>query len=200
MLKKVINQLAANPKIFILLRRILENNFKAQKKVIKNYFAEEDREQILDIGCGTGEFSVFFKPGNYTGIDIETAYIDYAKKHYQGKFLIDDATKMFFTNQAFGRAIIQGVLHHLDDQVCAEIFKQMKRVLKLGARILIMEDVISAGDGWLTKKLHSLDKGKNIRTAEQYNNLLRPHFKIIESFKIQSGLCPYQVFLLKLGD
>jgi len=200
MLKKIINRLSVNPKIFIRLRRLLENNFTAQKNVIKKYLTVRDSEKILDIGCGTGEFSVFFKPENYTGIDIEPAYINYAKKNYQGKFLLGDATRLPFSENSFDRAVILGVLHHLNDSLCHKIFIEMKRALNSGARILIMEDVSGAGDGWLTKKLHSFDKGGYIRTAEEYQILLQTHFKIINNFKIQSGLCPYQVFLLQKKD
>ncbi len=197
MLNYFINKLAMSPGAFILLRKILEANFKGEKAVIKEYFAVNSDDKILDIGSGTGEFSVFFKPENYTGIDIEPAYIDYAKKHYQGTFLLGDAARLPFSNYCFDKAVILGVLHHLDDSLCYKIFTEMKRVLKPGASILVMEDTRSDGDSVITKILHSLDKGNQIRTADEYNAILKPHFKITESFKIKSGLCPYQVFLLK---
>jgi len=197
MTRKIINALAANPKIFIWLRRILENNFRNQKKVIRKYFSGQPGENILDIGCGTGEFSIFFNPDSYTGIDIEPAYIAYAKKNYQGKFLIGDAADLPFSDNSFDRAVILGVLHHLNDNLCEKIFKEMKRILKSNADILIMEDVASMNDNIITKKLHSLDKGDYIRRVEEYYGLLRPYFKIEKNFKIKSGLCPYQVFLLK---
>lgn len=198
MLKKIIDALAGNPKIFIWLRRILENDFKKQKKVVKDYFFGREQKKVIDVGCGTGEFSVFFDPKNYTGIDIEPAYIEYAKKNYQGKFLVGDATKMPFIDQSFDTAVILGILHHLPDDKCIQIFNEIKRVLKSGAGVLILEDVAGQDDGVITKLLHRFDKGDFIRSAQGYNDLLKPHFKIIKSFKIKSGLCPYQVFILEI--
>lgn len=200
MLKKVVNQLAARPGVFIWLRRILENNFKEQKKVIKNYLAGRKQNKVLDVGCGTGEFSIFFDPKNYAGIDIEPAYINYAKKNYQGEFLVADATKMPFASQSFDTAVILGVLHHLPDDFCLKIFNEVKRVLKNGGGLLIMEDVAENDDGKITRLLHQLDQGNFIRSAKEYRDLLKPHFKILKNFKIKSGLCPYQAFIMEKND
>lgn len=175
----------------------MENNFKEQKRVVKDYFYGRENNKIIDVGCGTGEFSVFFDPKNYTGIDVEIAYIEYAKKNYQGEFLAVDATKLPFADQSFDTAVILGVLHHLPDDKCVQIFNEMKRVLKNGAGVLVLEDVTSGGDSKITKILHNFDKGDFIRSAEQYGNLLNSHFKIIKNFRIKSGLCPYQVFILE---
>lgn len=197
MIQRIIDALAGNPKIFIWLRRILENNFKEQKKVVKNYFSGREKNKVIDIGCGTGEFSVFFDPKNYTGVDIEPAYIKYAKKNYQGEFLVADATKLPFAEQSFDTAVILGVLHHLSDDKCVQIFNEIRRVLKSGAGALALEDVADNADNKITKILHNLDKGNFIRSAEEYRDLLNSYFKIIKYFKIKSGLCPYQVFILE---
>lgn len=197
MIKKIIDALAGNPRIFIWLRRILENNFKEQKKAVKNYFFGREKNKVIDIGCGTGEFSVFFDPKNYTGVDIEPAYIKYARKNYQGEFLIADATKLPFAEQSFDTAVILGVLHHLPDDKCVKIFDEIKRVLKSGAGALVLEDVVGGEDNKITKILHNLDKGDFIRSAKEYFNLLKPHFKIVKNYRIKSGLCPYQVFILE---
>lgn len=48
------------PSLLILVRKILENNFKKHKEIIKKYLTVDDNGLILDLGCGSGEFSVFF--------------------------------------------------------------------------------------------------------------------------------------------
>jgi len=196
MLQKLINEISLSPKIFIFLRKILENNFKNQKKVIEKYFSPNSEKIILDLGCGTGEFSVFFNPATYTGVDIEKNYIDFARKNYQGSFSVEDATNLSFENDYFDGVAILGVLHHLDDIKCREIFAQIKRVLKPSGTILIMEDVDGPEDSFFTRLIHSYDKGKHIRTEEGYTKLVSAEFNILEKYKIKSGLCPYQVFTL----
>ena len=197
MIKKIINNMAASPKLFIILRRILENNFKGQRKVIEEKFRGTAGEKILDIGCGTGEFSVLFNPASYTGVDIEPAYIAYAKNNYKGIFMEGDATSMNFSNNSFDRVVIIGVLHHLSDEVSLRVLKEARRVLKPNGNMLVMEDVATPEDGKLTGLLHKLDKGDYIREAEEYRALLESVFEVKDSFKISSGICPYQVFILK---
>lgn len=197
MLQKFINKISLSPKIFIFLRKVLENNFKNQKKVIEKYFSPQSGKSILDLGCGTGEFSVFFNPATYTGIDIEQNYIDFAKENYKGKFLVGDATKLSFENGYFDGVVVLGVLHHIDDVYCRRILSEVKRVLKPSGIMLIMEDVDSPEDNFFTRFIHSYDKGKHIRTEEGYTALLSTEFNIIEKYRIKSGLCPYQVYSLR---
>lgn len=103
MLQKIINKLASNPKIFIILRKIIENNFRGEKEVINKHFICQTDDKILDLGCGTGEFSVYFNPEIYTGLDIEKGYIDFAQKNYKGNFLVGDATCLPFSNNSFSK-------------------------------------------------------------------------------------------------
>ena len=197
MIERIINKLSNHPQIFHFLRKIIENNFQAQQRVISQYFSLKSSEKILDIGCGTGEFSVFFSPDNYTGIDIKERYLDFARKNYPGKFLVADATNLPFADNSFSKVLIIGVLHHLSNVECLQVLKEAKRVLSRHGKILIMEDIQTSQDNYLTKLVHYFDKGKQIRTKATYDQLLKDYFKIIKNFRIKSGLCPYQVFLLE---
>lgn len=196
MLEKAINKLAANPKIFIFLRKVLENNFRTQKAVINYYLSADKSEPILDIGCGTGEFSVFFKPENYFGVDIEKKYIEFAKKNYRGNFILGDAKRLPLEDQSFSRALIVGVLHHLNDSDARHLLVEARRVLKNQGIMLVLEDVNSKKNNFLTNSIHKLDKGKYIRTEAEYRSLLSDFFTINKNFRLRSGLGAYQVFLL----
>jgi len=183
--------------VFMFLRRILEANFKAQKKVLQNDFAPKVGEKILDIGCGTGEFSVFFQSAVYTGIDTEKKYIDYAQRNYKGKFLTIDATQLPFSENAFDKIIIMGVLHHMNDEQCRRVLAEARRALNSNGRMLVMEDIKLAEENFLTRLIHRFDLGKNIRNEEEYRALLQRHFAIEKEFTIQNGLSPYRVFILR---
>lgn len=195
--QKIIQALSQNPKIFIFLRRVLENNFKGERRVLAEYFVCGPTEQVLDIGCGTGEFSVFFNPDNYTGVDIEKKYIEYAQKNYKGKFLVVDANRLPFNDGAFQKVVIVGVLHHLDDKTSGQVLDEAKRMLVPDGTLLLMEDVDRPSNSFLTNLLHSLDNGKFIRNKEGYEKVLGGRFRVEKTFDMQSGLCPYRVFILK---
>lgn len=197
MIKKIIKSLAGNPRVFTLLRRILENNYPAQKKVFSEEFVSLAKENILDIGCGTGDHSVFFQNASYTGIDIEEKYIDYARKKYKGEFLVGDAVNLPFPDASFDKVVIIAVLHHLNDETASRVLREAKRVLKPEGRMLVMEDIQSEENSFLTRLIHRLDKGDDIRKHEGYRVLISGLFAIEKDFRTQSGLCPYQVFILK---
>src|SRR5206468_10422176 len=49
-------------------------------------------KRVLDVGCGPGSNARNFSDVHYVGIDHNPAYIEYARRHFQGNFIVDDAT------------------------------------------------------------------------------------------------------------
>lgn len=195
-MKKIIYHLAQSPVIFMALRNFLEGGFKSQKKILREHFNPGLNENVLDIGCGTGEFSVFFNPTNYTGIDTEKKYIEYALKKYKGRFLVADAANLPLEDHSFDKAMIIGLLHHMNDKECEMVLTEAKRVLKPGGHLLVMEDVHEEKTGFFARGIHSLDQGKYIRKSSEYATLLKKQFILTKNFYTKSGFCPYSVFLL----
>ena len=197
-MKDLIIKLANNPKIFILLRRLIEFNFTGEKKVLNKELQNLSTDiSILDLGCGTGEFSYYFKGYNYNGIDIEPNYIEYAKANYDGNFEIMDASNMMFENNRFDVIIVLGVFHHLNDNLCLKIFDEMKKVLKKNGKIIIMEDVdVESKYDIIGNLLRKYDKGDHIRTKKEYMSLFQQNFKILNNYRIRSGLATYEVFII----
>lgn len=185
-----------SPAISIILRKIAEFNFRKQKNIIKEYFTTDKNESVLDLGCGTGEFSPFFPEESYIGIDIDERNINYAKAHYQRKFLTADAGKLPFDDNSFSKILILGVLHHLNDEDCLRVLEEAKRVLKPDGKMLVMEDIDTPNSGYFTRLMHYFDRGRFIRTKEEYPKLLSRYFTIEDNFFIRSGICTYQVFAL----
>ncbi|MFH0874130.1 MAG: class I SAM-dependent methyltransferase [Candidatus Komeilibacteria bacterium] len=196
MASKITSLLARWPYFFEVSRRILENNFAGEKAVIAKYWSREISGSILDIGCGTGEFSRLFPPEQYLGLDINPDYIAYAKRKQPYQFMVGDATQLTFSDQSFDKVLMIGVLHHLDDTLSRAILSEIKRVVKIGGRVILMEDLRVAKKYWLTTLMHNFDEGKYIRSAEEYQRLLPPDLKLVSSFSMWSGICPYQVFIL----
>ena len=101
MLKKLSNKLSEYPGIYTFLRKIIENNFKAQRKVISQEVSGVNGK-ILDVPCGIGEFSVFFDKKNYVGVDLSKIYVDYAKRKYGKIFVVGDALNLVFDDDLDG--------------------------------------------------------------------------------------------------
>src|SRR5207237_3548244 len=88
--RRVVHSLSARPTLWNLFRRILEFNFREEKRVIDRELMpaairmrrEGQHPCLLDLGCGTGELAPIFLPRGYTdvAIDIEPDRISSARQ------------------------------------------------------------------------------------------------------------------------
>ena len=58
MFRKLLGKLGEQTSIAIVLRKIVELNFRKQKSAIKHFLSLPPGERILDVGCGSGLFSL----------------------------------------------------------------------------------------------------------------------------------------------
>jgi len=94
-----------------------------------------DKDDVLDIGCGNGRFFeiVEKKNANYTGIDNSEKLLKIAKDKYgiKAKFLLANAISLPFENNSFDIVVSFAVLHHIPSKELREKFiKESFRVLK----------------------------------------------------------------------
>ena len=194
MFRKLLGKLGEQTSIAIVLRKIVELNFRKQKSAIKHFLSLSPGERILDVGCGTGEFAPLFRVEDYTGVDIDPSNIGYATRHYPHHFEMGDALALPFQDASFSAVLVAGVLHHLSLQDCERMLSEIKRVLKPGGKALIMEDTRSRR--LLTRLMHRLDQGAFIRTKQEWDMLLGNSFTIQQTWTFNSGMCFYSAFFL----
>jgi ubiquinone/menaquinone biosynthesis C-methylase UbiE len=204
-MKKVVRYLAGRPVLFNALRRLIEADYVSLKRAIKNEFSLEGGkeegsagERILDVPCGTGEFSMLFPSDSYHGLDISKQYIDYARKKYDKKYFCRDARKTGFGPHYFDKILMLGFLHHLDDSEVNSVLKEVKRILKPDGMLLMIEDAPTSSR-WniIGSFLQRLDIGSNIRTAVEYKSILSRYFLILRYYHVKSGFWDYSVFVLE---
>ena len=106
----------------------------ANKKIIKERFNAFNGEKILDLGCGYGYYTDYFKSigGNVIGIDASKAMIDIAKKNYPDcEFEVADITKEIpFEDNSFDIIFCNQVL--MDIENVESVFYECSRILKPG--------------------------------------------------------------------
>lgn len=92
-------------------------------------------EKVLDIGCGTGIYVDYLakKGKKATGVDFVKEFIDYAKKHYQGEFLVANAYKLPFKDKLFDTVIMFDILEHLENEE-----KALKEAQRVGRERIIL--------------------------------------------------------------
>lgn len=190
--QSIIDYVFSYPGISNFVRFILEAGFAETKKAIKRELNCD--KKTLDIGCGTGVFSVLFK--DYIGIDISPRFIKYAKKKYNREFYVMDAINIEFQNNSFDNVLIVGLLHHLNDKTFLKVISEIKRVLKKNGQALILEDVPASSMNIIGKLARKFDLGSYIRRIEDYQELLEKKLSLKKLYKIKNGIADYGVFVL----
>jgi SAM-dependent methyltransferase len=75
-----------------------------------------------------------------------------------------------------------GVLHHLDDQDAAHCIRFAYDALKEGGRFIFHDPCWIPNQGAISKYIMSTDRGRNIRTEQQYRQLAAKAFKRVDTW------------------
>jgi SAM-dependent methyltransferase len=188
----LVEKISDHPVLFILCRSILENDFKAVRAVIKRELRLGNGERSLDLGCGPGAFADLFVGNDYVGADLNPRYIDYAKAHKKGRFLLADARKVDLPDGSFDQILVFGLLHHLSDDDVRAVLREAKRLLVPSGRVLAIEDIPAVSRMNLIGHLiHNVENGEYIRPAEEYRRLYSEFGRIEKDEILRSGICDY---------
>ncbi|MBA3064905.1 class I SAM-dependent methyltransferase [bacterium] len=122
--------------------------------------AIEKGKNILEIGCGTGIFTVGAAEtgANVTAVDISPELLNIAKTYHVGsniKYLTEDAENMSFADGEFDVVMGNSVLHHLNLSLA---LPEIHRVLKKGGCALFSEPNMLNPQIMLQKKFPPLKK------------------------------------------
>lgn len=172
-----------NLPFFYNLRFLVAGNQTKTKKFIKDTYLRYKCRSVIDFGCGTGDFAPIFSPDEYTGIDINRRYIDFAKNKYPYRFICQNILKYNFNKQTFDASIFISTLHHLSDQ---EVKIIMPKISDLTNKIIVVVD-LNPKTSILKKSFMQLDRGKYIRTLKEKTDLLSPFADIVEVSHFSTG-------------
>ncbi|MBO4686919.1 MAG: class I SAM-dependent methyltransferase [Clostridiales bacterium] len=106
----------------------------ANKAVVKRRFTDLHGEKVLDLGCGYGSYTEYFRSigGCVTGVDGASAMIELAKEKYpDSAFDVVDMTEALpFENESFDIVFCNQVL--MDIEPVEHVLAEVVRVLKPG--------------------------------------------------------------------
>lgn len=170
-----------NVYIWHTFRKLIDIFFGTYQKRIKamRRAGITDKMSIIDIACGTGQYSAFAK-GKYLGIDFNQKYIDYARRIYKEnenrKFICADANAFNIGDSSYEVALLIDAIHHLTDEENRTLFKTLNRVAT--NFIVICDPVKQSRYNFIGQLLTALDRGKYIRTREDLSGLIKKNFNI----------------------
>jgi len=146
---------------------------------------ESCKSSILDLGCGTGNDTLYLVERGFKVISCDYSEVALEKiKKFIPKAetcLLDISKKLPFKNESFDIIIADLSLHYFDDKTTKSIMGEIKRVLKpdghLIARVNSVEDINhGAGQG--------IKLEKNFYFVEGYNKRFFDDTDIIKYFSI----------------
>jgi ubiquinone/menaquinone biosynthesis C-methylase UbiE len=192
-----VQRISDHPVLFIVLRSILENDFKAIRAVIRARLRVRQGARTLDLGCGPGAFADLFAGDDYVGVDLNARYIDHARKTRPGAFIVGDARSVELPDGRFDQILIFGLLHHLPDGDVRAVLRECRRLLGPGGRVLAIEDIPAISRlNLIGHLIHRVENGEHIRPVQEYERLYSEAFAIESGEVLQSGICDYYAALL----
>jgi len=149
--------------------------------LVKEYIQPTPGCSVLDIGCGPATILDFLKDVKYIGLDHNPNYIATATKKYgsKGTFICAGVDQLpDYGLKTFDRIIILGVMHHLDDAQISHLMISLKDRLNHGGMLITFDGAYEDRQNFVAKLLAKNDRGKFVRTKEQYLEFINSAFKV----------------------
>jgi ubiquinone/menaquinone biosynthesis C-methylase UbiE len=133
--------------------------------------------RVLDVGCGPGTNAHLFAGMDYTGIDINERYIEYASERHPGKFIAADATQFEVPpEERFDFVLINSFLHHIADEDVSRILDHLRGVISEDGHIHVLELELPERRS-VARLLARLDRGDHPRPLPEWRSLLSAAFE-----------------------
>jgi SAM-dependent methyltransferase len=201
LLGTLVERVSDHPVLFIFFRSLLENDFKAIRARIREHLDLGPGVRSIDIGCGPGAFSDLFAAGDYTGVDLNARYVEYARRHKKGRFVCADAQTTGLPDGSVDQVLIFGMLHHLPDDVVRGVLRECRRLLVPGGRALAIEDIPATSKlNLIGHLIHHVENGEHIRPTEDYRRLYGEVARIEREETLRSGICDYYAAVLRFDN
>lgn len=158
-------------------------------------------ESVLDVGCGTADILSVMPDVHYVGFDISSPYIEKARKRWGGRGQFRDQLldKRALAGQGkFDLILATGLLHHMDDAEVDELFDALASGLKPGGRIVTVDGAFVAGQNPLARFVINQDRGKSIRSPEEYTKLAKQHFTDVTGWLEERTWIPYTYWIMQI--
>ena len=175
---------------------------KMRRIYAKEYMRLDETASILDIACGTADILNYVEDRAHTGVDLSQKYIEYDKRRYRKKenaqFICADANEYLQADRRrYDLILLMGIMHHLNDGELRSCLNMLKTQIDCcGGRLLTLDGVYQPGLTRFERALLDGDRGKHIRTLEQYLAIFMEYFPDYR-YEIRKNLyfLPYNILL-----
>ena len=175
------------PFVYNLFQGVVGGNA-LRRKIIRNHVRARPGDKVIDIGCGPAQALQSLPQVEYLGLDINPDYIAFARRAYgdKGTFVVGNTQSLRGDSRFKDADIVMAVsvLHHLDDKDAEDCIRFAYDALKSRGRMICHDACWIPNQGAFSKYIMSHDRGRNIRTEQQYRQLAAKFFKHVDASHI----------------
>ena len=132
--------------------------------------------RVLDVGCGPGTNARHFAGTDYTGIDLNEKYLEFARSRHTGTFIAADATEFTVpASERFDFVLVNSFLHHIDDELVRLLLRRLSTVVAEGGHIHVLELELPERPS-VARLLTRMDRGDHARSPTRWRELLSESF------------------------
>lgn len=194
-----VRKILAFPAVYIFFQNLVRKK-EYPAEYVDKYIKPKEGDFILDIGCGPAEILEHLPQVKYYGFDLSPEYINEAKKRYgdRGYFFcqeVNEATAP--AGKSLDIVLANNVLHHLNDEEAARLFRLASNCLKPGGRLVTTDGCHAENEGLISKIMLFLDRGQHVRNKEGYLELAHRVFNNVEHyFRTDTAKIPVGVLIM----
>ena len=175
-----------------------------RRRLIQRYVRPKPDDKVIEIGCGSAPALQWLSDVQYIGFDINPDCIAHARRTYgsRGTFVVGDSQSIRDDSRFRDADIVMAlaVLHHLDDQDAAHCIRFAYDTLKENGRFMSYDPCWMPNQGAISKYIMSMDRGRNIRSEQQYRQLATKVFNNVDVWVETKPLrIPYVGIVLECG-
>lgn len=175
---------------------------KMEGLTFSEFFNVPDGARVLDLGCGYGDVASFFATRCfYLGIDSNSDYIHEARKrnsNNSAEFICADISDEQVSKRGpFDLVMLSGVLHHLTSDQVISLVQSSQKLVGINGRMVAIEPVFAPDQRLSARLIIAADRGRYVRDAEGYVNLLSKGFEHVDATVLHGRLrIPYSHVIL----
>jgi cyclopropane fatty-acyl-phospholipid synthase-like methyltransferase len=187
------------PFFYELYHNIIGAGYRS-RVLIEEYIRPHPGDRILDIGCGPGNILPYLPECDYLGIDASESYIKSARLRYshRGQFVCKRVSHHNVHEfGTFDIVLALGLVHHLNDAEANDLFRLAYTALKPGGHLITMDGCYLPGQSAAKRYFLSRDRGRYIRSREEYIRLAQVWFDKVTPYLREDVLrIPYTTLFL----